>query len=376
MSFELPKRGLVFWPVGTGDSTTIVVDEDIILQVDLNHLGCSEDDADAAWAIITELEERLPKRDGKPYLAVFALTHPDLDHCCGFKELLARVAIGELWFTPRIFREYPNELCDDAVAFRKEAKRRVQATIDAGGDPGAGDRVRVFGYSSLLSEEDYKGFPDDRLVVPGHALSRVDEEDVSSSFRAFVHAPFKNDADGERNDTSLGMQVTLFEGDVALRALLLGDLTYPTLKRIFDLSDAEDVAWNALLAPHHCSKSVMYWNEGEGEELKRDILEVLESAAQDPNYIVASSRPVPASNAPGDNPPHAKARKRYEEIVNDGFICTMEHPSTKAPEPVVFRIENGQVKLAGSVAKATPAAAAAKAARGSEEPPGGAVTYG
>ena len=33
MAFDLPARGLVFWPVGNGDSTTIVVDSETYLQV-------------------------------------------------------------------------------------------------------------------------------------------------------------------------------------------------------------------------------------------------------------------------------------------------------------------------------------------------------
>ena len=63
---------------------------------------------------------------------------------------LTIVDVGELWFTPRVFREYKKDLCDDAEAFKKEAERRVKKTIDAKGDPGAGHRVRIFGYSELL----------------------------------------------------------------------------------------------------------------------------------------------------------------------------------------------------------------------------------
>ena len=66
MAFELPDRGLVFWPVGNGDSTTIVIDSKTYLQVDLNHLDKSDDDEDASWAVVDELSERLPKVNGLP----------------------------------------------------------------------------------------------------------------------------------------------------------------------------------------------------------------------------------------------------------------------------------------------------------------------
>ena len=372
MTFELPERGLVFWPVGNGDSTTIVVDSGIYLQVDLNHLEKSDDEDDASWAVIDELAERLPKVDGRPYLAAFALTHPDQDHCRGFTDLLDEVDIGELWFTPRIFGEYKEDLCDDAKAFKKEAKRRVEATIAASEDPGAGNRVRIFGYSELLEEDEFAGFPEDRLTVPGNELTVIDDEDVSDEFRAFVHSPFKDDDSGDRNDTSLGMQVTLYEGRQDLSALLLGDLSYPVIKRVFDVSDSEDLAWHALLAPHHCSKAAMYWKDesDDGEELKKHIVEEMGSAALQPNRVVSSSNPVPKSNKSGDNPPHAKAKTQYETIT-DTFLCTMDQE-----QPIVASLKDSKVVFVGKATVAISAGAAAAKARGSNEPPSRSYTYG
>ncbi|MCY3941822.1 MAG: hypothetical protein OXG29_12180 [Gammaproteobacteria bacterium] len=372
MAFELPTSGLVFWPVGNGDSTTIVVNEETNLQVDLNHLEKSEDDDDPTWPVVDELIERLPEINGRPYLAAFALTHPDQDHCRGFGKLLAEIEVGELWFTPRIFREYNKDLCDDAKAFKKEAERRIKETIQAQGDPGAGNRVRVFGYSEILEEDDFESFPEDRLTVPGNEVTVVDEKDVAHEFRAFVHAPFKGDDAGDRNDTSLGLQVTVSDGTQELRALLLGDLSYPIIKRIFNVSTEGDLAWNVLLAPHHCSKSAMYWkdDDDEDEELKRHIVDEMDDAAQEPNHIVSSSNPVPSSNQPGDNPPHAKAKNQYETIT-DSFLCTMDQD-----EPIVAEIDDGKIVFAGSAAAALSASQAADKAQGSNEPPEDAHTYG
>lgn len=342
MTNELPKQGFVFWPVGTGDSTTVAVGEDVVLHVDLNHMAQAEEEDDPHTPIVDVLVEVLPHLDKTPYLATFALTHPDQDHCRGFADLLKRVHIGELWFTPRIFREYKTDLCDDAQAFQKEALRRVRATVEAEGDPGSGDRVRIIGYDELLKDEEFEGFPKDRLTIPGGVITELDGRDMPTRFRAFVHSPFKDDSDGERNDTSLGLQVTLSNGKGVGQALLFGDLCYPTLRRIFDRSKAADLLWNVLLAPHHCSKSAMYWQvEGEDEEtLKQDILDSMEKAEASPGYVVSSSDPIPASNKPGDNPPHAVAKARYEEIANDGFLCTQEHPDEKEPVAIVFVVDD------------------------------------
>lgn len=372
MSFQLPAKGLVFWPVGNGDSTTIAIDAVNLIQVDLNHLEKSQDDDDPAWSVVDELVDRLPKVNGRPYLAAFALTHPDQDHCRGFASLLDEVDIGELWFTPRVFSEYSKDLCDDAQAFRKEAHRRVAETVKTGGDPGSGDRVRVVGYSELLEEDDFKYFPSDRLTVPGTELSEVDGRDLSAAIRIFVHAPFKDDDAGDRNDTSLAMQVTLLHGGHTLRAMLFGDLSYPVLKRIFDKSDDDDVAWNVLLAPHHCSKAAMYWqDEGdEEEELRQDIIEEMEGAARAPNRVISSSNPVPSSNDPGDNPPHAKAKTQYESIT-ESFLCTMDQD-----EPIVAGLSGDGIVFAGVAAAALSATEAADLARGHNRAPSGAHTYG
>ncbi|WP_207576490.1 hypothetical protein, partial [Mycolicibacterium iranicum] len=130
--FGLPARGAVFWPIGTGDSTTVVIDDQVVLQVDLHDMAKADDDANPEVAVVDRLVEALPRVNGDPYLAVFALTHADKDHCLGFADLLAEVQIGELWSTPRLWREFNDpdapEPCEDAVAFREESERRIEAT--------------------------------------------------------------------------------------------------------------------------------------------------------------------------------------------------------------------------------------------------------
>jgi hypothetical protein len=57
-----------------------------VLQFDLHHLGGSDGKDDPHTPIVDRLVELLPKKDNKPYLSVFVLTHPDMDHCLGFRE--------------------------------------------------------------------------------------------------------------------------------------------------------------------------------------------------------------------------------------------------------------------------------------------------
>lgn len=384
---EFPAHALIFWPVGCGDSTTIVVDRDsdVIVQIDLHHVGDSENEDDHRVPIVDDLVARLPKREGKPYLAAFGATHLDKDHIQGFADLLDRVSIGDLWFTPRVLWEQDqDDLCEDAKAFATEAERRINK-LKAQGDIGSGDRIRIIGFSDALEEHNdiYKNLPEGAVTTPGSEFHAIDGEDRSEHFRAFVHAPFKKDAEAERNHTSFGLQVTVTSGSDTIRALLLGDLSYPTIKRIFEVSDDEDVAWDVFLAPHHCSKSVMYGrDEGETEDtLKRPLLDRIEAARGTNPYIIASSAEIPDSDKPGDNPPHAEAAKRYRELVPEGnFLCTAEYPSASAPEPIVFEpgAEGAALQEAAGepTARASSTPAAVAAARGATRPAQTAVGFG
>ncbi|MCB9808710.1 hypothetical protein H6770_05680 [Candidatus Peribacteria bacterium] len=381
MEIELPNQGFVFWPVGTGDSTTICVDADTFIQVDLHHMECADEENDTHEAVVDRLVELLPVVNGRPYLSVFVLTHPDLDHCQGFERLLQEVTIGELWFTPRIFWEYKKDLCDDALAFRAEAERRINAVIAYGGSASSGDRVRMVGYEESVQEA-YRGFPSHLLTVPGGEISELDGKEYAGIFRAFIHAPFKDDVARDRNDTSLAMQVALGNATTSGTALLLGDHCYPTLRKIFDSTiDKSNLAWNVLLAPHHCSKSAMYW-QGENqlaESLKQDILDSFTEVQQTTGYVVASCEPIPASNQPGDNPPHVIAKRRYEQIANSGFLCTQEYGSDIPRKPIIFALTEGGLlcqTVSDAFNEGNNLAMAVGALRGNYEPPAEHVGFG
>jgi hypothetical protein len=200
---RLPERGVVFWPVGSGDSTTVVVDEELVLQVDLRDMAAADEEDAVVAPVVDRLVENLPTRDDEPYLAGFALTHGDADHCIA--DLLDRVHIGELWATPRLWREYLEddvELCEDAKAFQAEAERRVAATLEAdraSREPASGDRVRIIGYDVDRAQHPYAELPDTYFTYPGESITTLDGEDVSAAFEAFVHAPFKDDCAPVRN---------------------------------------------------------------------------------------------------------------------------------------------------------------------------------
>ncbi|MBX3091597.1 MAG: hypothetical protein KF801_03705 [Cryobacterium sp.] len=347
---QFPSRGAVFWPVGTGDSTTIVIDDDTVMQIDLHDMVKADSEDTPEVPVVDELVECLPLRDGKPYLAVFALTHADKDHCLGFADLLSKVTIGELWATPRLWREYEEDgapdLCDDARAFQEEAERRVQAVrnaVAAGREPASGDRLIVFGYDTDHDKHAYDDLPERYKSGPGKSVTALDWEDTTGRFEAFIHAPFASDAAAARNETSLAMQVTLEDESGATgKMLLFGDLAHDTLMKVFSYSEANDrdgrVEWDLLLAPHHCSKKVMYLRSVDGDELLQDdILEAFTRHQLPGAVIVSSSKEIPDEDTDGANPPHKVAFDRYAEIADD-VLVTMEWLDVNEPSPIVFGV--------------------------------------
>ncbi|MFC7375386.1 hypothetical protein ACFQRD_08955 [Brachybacterium sp. GCM10030268] len=347
----LPARGVVFWPVGTGDSTTVVIDDLVVLQVDLHDMAKAGDETTPEAAVVDRLVDALPMVNNMPYLATFALTHVDKDHCLGFADLLENVRIGELWSTPRLWREYNDpdapELCSDAVAFREESERRIAATMDAvnaGGVPASGDRIRVIGYDDEHSSHAYAELPDAYLAWPGQSLTVLDGYERAGVFEAFIHAPFKDDAAAARNETSLSMQVSLTdETGIDGKVLLFGDLAHDTVMKIFNYSEYHNreqyLAWDLLLAPHHCSKRVMYKKDVDGnEQLQMDVLNAFERNARPNATVVCSSTVFPDADVDGHNPPHRMAADRYAEIA-DEVICTMSWIDEATPSPVVFGVD-------------------------------------
>jgi len=393
--FSLPdKKAVIFWPVGTGDSTSLVLKPgELIMQIDLRHLEKADDSDEPEWPILDYLVKSLPKKNGRPYLALFVLTHPDKDHIQGFAELIKKVDIGELWHTPKVFRDQSDEeaMCDDAKVFRKEADRRRKAILASPNAIKSGDRLRIIGHDDILAEEKYKELPDHCKSRPGEKVWHVDGNDLAEHFQAFIHAPFKDDQAKDKNNTSLSLNVVLFEGKKYGQFFFFGDREYPTIKKIFEITEETKTKesdntpylyWDVMLCSHHCSKAVMYWqDEGDEDEVKKkDILAYFEKYSREKNGFIVSSSHSQFTNGKGDNPPHKKARDCYSEIVKPGqFICTHEYPSKKEPAPLVYTVDKDGFDFDDTRTKSqglSGLAATVTASRGGEQPPDVQVGFG
>ena len=352
------KHSIKFYPVGNGDCCLVNIGgANKKMMFDCNFRQQAEDEDEKMFDVIGDLlDNELTKKCGLPFLDAYLLTHPDQDHCRGFEEKFYlgdpdhikeedkkanKILIGELWYSPRVFEEYNIELSNDAVAFKKEADRRMKLyKINPNKADRDGNRIRIIGWTGTKELEGM----DARITVPGNLVNEVNGT-ICRYFEMFIHAPFKDDIENaNRNESSIVSQLRFKsdknKDDIA-RVFLAGDAEWHVWERIMDKTDDDDyLRWDLLEAPHHCSYTFFAENrENEPQKSSIDFLDKKEPNA----FVVASSKVIKKND---DNPPCQKAKNRYVEKVGNGdFFCTSGTSENEADEAIVFDIEDGVLRL-------------------------------
>jgi hypothetical protein len=281
------------------------------------------------------LRKRLQRDDhGRLYVDVFLLSHPDKDHCTGFtnhfhlgkpeewSKEADKIFIREIWSSPMVFRRASRThvLCNDAMAFNEEARRRVRHFRASGGFVMDGDRILILG-------KDEDGKTDDLgtiLVEVDTVFSRVNGQN-DPSFSALLLAPQpKNDDELEeetraKNHSSTILNISLAGDGIVAKGRFLtgGDAGVAIWERIWNryAQQPDSLEYVFLLATHHCSwHSLSYdsWSDL-GEEAKvcgsaRKALSQTRHGAA----IIASSRPIEDDD---NDPPCVRAKREYLDIA-------------------------------------------------------------
>jgi hypothetical protein len=361
-----------FFPVDNGDMTLICLGDKSgkTILVDCNIRAAADDPDDKTRDVAKDLRERL-KRDvnGRPYVDVFLLSHPDQDHCRGLKKHFhlgapanyaddkkpdneKHIVIGEMWSSPMVFRRASAEhtLCDDAKAFNSEAKRRVAVAREKNcSGIEDGDRVLILG-------EDEDGKTDDILAI----VVKIDQDitklngSESKVFKARLLAPMpKSESDEEEEEYRKN------HSSIILNMELADDEGRKTVKNFLCGGDAEVIIWEKLWAkhkqapavlkydllqtPHHCSWHSLSRDSRSDLGDKAKVSPVAKSALsqiRDGGRIVASSRAIKNDDC---DPPNHAAKNEYESIVkgaNGEFLCTGENPTEASPAPMEFTVSD------------------------------------
>lgn len=354
------KCSILFFPVGNGDMTLIRLESGSRILIDCNIREVSDNMADITPDVYAELREHLDRdAQGRLYVDAFLLSHPDEDHCNGLKDHFHlgppdqwskredKVFIREIWSSPMVFRRASrnNPLCDDAKAFNAEAKRRV-GVFRKTGVAEEGDRI-------LILSEDEEGKTDGLekiLVRTGEEFSRVNGvADDTVKARLLGPQPKSNNDEEEvfsKNNSSVILNFSLTGDSQSDRCRFLtgGDAQVEIWERLWEHCSCEDLRYDILLAPHHCSwHSLSHdsWSKSdEKPEVSQNAFNAL-SQVRTGATIVASSKPIKDDD---NDPPCIGAKREYEKVVHAAggeFLCVGEEPSEMAPEVIEIQISRG-----------------------------------
>lgn len=366
---RLPVSGIACWPVGNGDAITLVSPDGLVLQFDINHSSSEDND----WAPVVDLmAEELQEVEHagvmKPELPVLMISHHDEDHIRGITRVFDEWRVNELIITLRCFVE-EDELTALGEELLAEATRRRDAEVRAaaaGKRAARGDRLQIVGYADVLKTEGWQEFPEELLTVPGHEIDLIDGEDHSSSIELFVQSPFREETEsGERNDSCLGLHVTMKDDGIERKYLLLGDLEHSTIEAVFERSIAsgnEDrLEWDVLIAPHHCSRhAVRTQSADEWEDwIDAPAADYLgQFKRPDAVILVSSNGDYTPASTKGANPPHSDARAVYQGIVGKTSLYDTHHEAKGEDSyPVSIGMDGGNMPTPGERAKRLSAAA-------------------
>lgn len=376
---------LTFFPVGNGDMSLINLDNGQNILIDINIRSAADDPDDDTFDVATDLKNRLPRdSEGRMYVDSFLLSHPDSDHVTGLRNHFHLgppenfpedkkddlILIREMWSSPIVFRRASakHPLGEDAKAWAKEARRRVNLFREKRWSVGDGDRI-------LLMGEDKDGKTDEimEIVIPQYGLITSANRGATGHFEGRLLAPLVVDQDDEdlihlleKNNSSVIIRFSI-AGDGyhdKCRFLTGGDAGVAIWERLWDALEDCDRDWlsyDVMETPHHCSWRTLShdrWSEL-GEKVKvsekaRNALSQIRAGA----VIVASCKPIKKDDS---NPPHERAKREYVSILEDDgdrFTCTMEHFDEKGTT-VEFKIYH-----AGTARKIALSAAASATAAG------------
>ena len=356
---------IIFYPMGNGDTSQIILDNGKRILFDFRHLKKAEDGKGPEIDLKGHLKEEL-KGSKKTSFDVVAFTHGDKDHIensTDFFELLYakkyqgndRIKIDELWVPAAMILDTAtnDEQSDEFVIWRQEARYRLKE----------GKGIRVFSKpdklkdwlkeNGLTLDSRRNMITDAGKVVPGFTLDKDGVE-------FFCHSPFVkhvDDSDDLRNAAALIFNVRFKSGNNTFDYLASGDSKWEVLEEIIEATkyhkNIDRLAWDIYSLPHHCSYRTLSDDKGDTETIPTPLIKELLLLGKENAYVVSSSNPIEDTKEGREQqyPPHIQAKKCYERYLRevDGakFLVTMEEPTEKKPEPIIFEIDNNGISRGG-----------------------------
>lgn len=373
------KHVVKFYPVGNGDTSQIVLENQRRILFDFCHRGeCAEDPDRPEINLKAVLKDELAQAE-LDYFDVVAFTHADRDHIQGSTEFFwlehakkyhgeGRIKIKQLWVPAAMLLEKADNdhQSEEFVLLRQEARHRLLE----------GEGILVFSQPQELmdwleplleargeapSARDHL-FVDAGTIVPGFSLSNDQVE-------FFCHSPFIEHCDTKdiiRNSAALVFNVRFDVGHGSrVDYLEVGDADWEDLEKIVRITryhgNEDRLRWDLFNIPHHCSYKSLSDEKGEKETTPKPLVEDLLKLGNAGAYIVSCSKPVPDERSmySEKQPPHIQARKAYQRYLDEvggrRFLVTMEEPNASKPQPISFEVTNQGVAMLRAATLGAPA---------------------
>jgi hypothetical protein len=347
---------VIFYPVGNGDTSQIILENGKRILLDYRHLAKSENNEGCEINLKTRLNNEL-KAASKKSFDIVAFTHGDSDHLGGSTDFFelehsqkykggTRVPIPELWVPASMILEVGTKFnqTSEFILWRQEARYRLRE----------GYGIRVFSKPSKLKSwlekegiklEDRRSLITDAgQIVPGFDLNKDGVE-------FFCHSPFikhVDDGDDMRNPCALIFNVRFQVDNKTFDFLAIGDSEWEVLEDIVKITSEHNnedrLEWDLYNIPHHCSYKALSNEKGDEMTTPKPLVEDLLRKGRKNAYIVSSSKPIDDSKEAYTviQPPHIQARRCYEKYLKEvhgaKFLVTMEEPNSEKPEPIIFEI--------------------------------------
>ena len=361
---------IIFYPVGNGDTSQIILENGKRILMDYRHRKKTEEGEGPEINLKARLKQEL-KDAGRDSFDVVAFTHSDTDHIENSTEFFelrhaakyqgeGRIKIDTLWVPAAMVLETGTngQQSSEFVIWRQEARHRLKE----------GKGIRVFSKPEKLKDwlEENGLTLESRRHLITDAGQLVPEFNIESDgVEFFCHSPFimhVDDGDDRRNTASLIFNVRFRKNGANYDYLAVGDSEWSVLEDIVTTTKAhgnmDRLAWDLYNIPHHCSYLALSDEKGEFETIPKPLIKEILMSGKEGAYIVSSSCPIMDTKEGREQtqPPHIQAKKCYEtyrkKTGGATFLVTMEEPNGTKPEPLEFKVDNLGLSLARAASTA------------------------
>jgi len=364
---------IIFYPVGNGDTSQIVLENGKRILMDYRHRKKTELGEGPEINLKARLKQEL-KDAGRDSFDVVAFTHADTDHIENSTEFFelrhaakyqgnGRIKIDILWVPAAMVLETGanGQQSSEFVIWRQEARHRLKE----------GKGIRVFSKPEKLKgwlEENGLTLESRRHLITDAGQLAPEFDIGTDGVEFFCHSPFikhVDDGDDLRNAASLIFNVRFRKNGTDYDYLAVGDSEWSVLEDIVTTTkwhrNMDRLAWDLYNIPHHCSYLALSDEKGEFETKPKPLVEEILMLGKEGAYVVSSSCPILDTREGREQcqPPHIQAKKCYEtyrkRTGGAKFLVTMEEPNAAKPEPIEFKVDDQGLSFVRAAASAASA---------------------